>query len=112
LSDDVPLRPPDARAVTYSRGGREPLSRSILPHGTRSITNRGSLTPWGEHMKTAACSGPPFGHRTWRQEASVHRRNDELCAFLDAGRPARGDRLGLRVEAEGIRAVLVQVAEG
>jgi quinol monooxygenase YgiN len=42
----------------------------------------------------------------------THRRDDELAPVLDARRPARGDRLGLGVEAEGVRAVLVQVAEG
>src|SRR3954452_1493969 len=30
----------------------------------------------------------------------VHRRNRELRALLDAGWPARGDRLGLGVEAD------------
>src|SRR6266567_9159535 len=42
---------------------------------------------------------------------SVHRRDRELRAFLDAGGPARGDRLGLGVEADRIRAVLVEIAE-
>src|SRR6266849_560430 len=41
----------------------------------------------------------------------IHRRDRELRAFLDAGRPARGDRLGLGVEADRIRAVLVEIAE-
>src|ERR1700737_5533274 len=43
--------------------------------------------------------------------ALVHGRNRELRALLDAGRPARGDGLGLGVEADRIRAVLVQIAE-
>src|SRR5204863_8195331 len=43
--------------------------------------------------------------------ALVHRRNRELRALLDAGWPARGDRLGLGVEADRIRAVLVEIAE-
>src|SRR3954470_11202612 len=43
--------------------------------------------------------------------ASVHRRDRELRAFLDAGRPARGDGLGLGVEADRIRTVLVEIAE-
>src|SRR6185503_14158366 len=43
--------------------------------------------------------------------ASVHRRDRELRAFLDAGRPARGDRLGLGVEADRIRTMLVEIAE-
>src|SRR6185312_13528482 len=41
----------------------------------------------------------------------LHRRNRELRAFLDAGWPARGHRLGLGVEADRIRPVLVEVAE-
>src|SRR6266702_7494465 len=44
-------------------------------------------------------------------ERSLHRRNRELRALLDAGRPARGDGLGLGVEADRIRAVLVEIAE-
>src|SRR5260370_15395655 len=42
---------------------------------------------------------------------SIHGRNRELRTLLDAGRPARGDRLGLGVEADRIRAVLVEIAE-
>src|SRR5262249_3438981 len=41
----------------------------------------------------------------------LHRRNDELGAFLDAGWPARRHGLGLGVEADRIRSVLVEVAE-
>src|SRR5438132_14247930 len=41
----------------------------------------------------------------------IHGRNRELRALLDAGRPARGHRLGLGVEADRIRAVLVEIAE-
>src|SRR5437899_139046 len=41
----------------------------------------------------------------------LHRRDRELRALLDAGRPARGHRLGLGVEADRIRAVLVEIAE-
>src|SRR5438477_12236340 len=42
---------------------------------------------------------------------SIHRRDRELRALLDAGRPARGDRLGLGIEADRIRAMLVEIAE-
>src|SRR5262245_58715806 len=42
---------------------------------------------------------------------SLHRRDRELRAFLDAGRPARGHCLGLGVEADRVRTVLVEVAE-
>src|ERR1700759_4909396 len=48
---------------------------------------------------------PPMTRR------SVHRRNRELRALLDTGRPTRGHRLGLGVEADRIRAVLVEIAE-
>src|SRR5260370_36739276 len=44
-------------------------------------------------------------------DALVHRRYRELRAFLDAGRPALGDGFGLGVEADRIRAVLVEIAE-
>src|SRR6188474_1815771 len=44
-------------------------------------------------------------------QRSVHRRNRELRALLDAGRPARGDGLGLGVETDRIRTVLVEVAK-
>src|SRR3569623_2857218 len=43
--------------------------------------------------------------------ALLHRRDRELRAFLDAGRPARGHRLGLGVEADRIRAGLGEIAE-
>src|SRR3984893_9895270 len=44
-------------------------------------------------------------------ERSGHRRDRDLRTLLDAGRPARGDGLGLGVEADRIRAVLVEIAE-
>jgi hypothetical protein len=37
----------------------------------------------------------------------VHRRDREFCTLLHAGRPARGDGLGLGVETHRIRTVLV-----
>src|SRR4029077_14727175 len=42
---------------------------------------------------------------------SVHGRDREFRALLDTGRPARGNRLGLGVEADRIRTVLVEIAE-
>src|SRR6202041_954464 len=42
---------------------------------------------------------------------SIHRRHRELRAFLDARRPARRHGLGLGVEADRIRPVLVEIAE-
>src|SRR5262245_54652901 len=44
-------------------------------------------------------------------DALLHRRDRELRAFLDAGRPARGHRLGLGVEADRVGTVLVEIAE-
>src|ERR1700730_6557085 len=41
----------------------------------------------------------------------VHRRYGKLGTFLDAGGPARGDGLGLGIEADRIRAVLVEIAK-
>src|SRR5437763_15262771 len=41
----------------------------------------------------------------------LHRRDREFRALLDAGRPARGHRLGLGVEADRVRSVLVEIAE-
>ena len=40
----------------------------------------------------------------------MYKRQDEVGAVLDAGGPARGDRLGLGVEAEGVGAVLVELS--
>src|SRR5581483_2882510 len=52
----------------------------------------------------ANCIGSPLS-------GLLHRRDRELRAFLDARGPARGHRLGLGVEADRIRAVLVEIAE-
>src|ERR1700691_2385698 len=42
---------------------------------------------------------------------SIHRRNRELRAFLDAGRPTRRHGLGLGIEADRIRSVLIEIAK-
>ena len=42
----------------------------------------------------------------------THGRDREFRTFLDARRPARGDGLGLGVEADRIRAVLIEITEG
>src|ERR1039458_3257632 len=47
----------------------------------------------------------------FRGASSLHGRDHEFGAFLGAGRPARGDGLGLGVEADRIRPVLVEIAE-
>src|ERR1700722_747084 len=46
-----------------------------------------------------------------RPSSSVHRRDRELRAVLDAGRPAGGHGLGAGIEANRIRPVLVEIAE-
>src|ERR1041385_1114652 len=70
--------------------------------------------------RTTACRTPRAARRRTpgllpaaasQAPASLHRRDDELGAFLGACRPARGDGLRLRVEADRVRPVLVQVAE-
>jgi hypothetical protein len=43
-------------------------------------------------------------------DSSLHGGDDEFGALLDAGGPARGHRLGLGIEADRIRPVLVEVA--
>src|SRR6201999_3432854 len=58
--------------------------------------------------KLDACASPRNDEAIY---PSVHRRDRELRALLDAGRPARGHRLGLGVEADRIRTMLVEVAE-
>src|ERR1700704_4368888 len=45
------------------------------------------------------------------EQRLIHRRYGELRTLLDAGRPARGDGLGLGVEADRIWAVLVEIAK-
>src|SRR5580692_8141882 len=49
--------------------------------------------------------------RSPRSSGSVHGRDRKLRALLDAGRPARGHRLGLGVEADRVGAVLIEIAE-
>src|SRR6202790_1124028 len=67
----------------------------------------------------AKCIGLSISHDLFRKTGShfsgscelVHGRDRELRALLDAGRPARGDGLGLGVEADRIRTMLVEIAE-
>src|SRR5579859_4336333 len=53
---------------------------------------------------------PPAMRRALMR-GSFHRRDHEFGALLDAGWPARGNRLGLGVEADRIRAMLVEIAK-
>src|SRR5438046_5582647 len=64
---------------------------------------------WSSLRAKCICgSRLPFKRSSAR---SIHGRNRELRALLDAGGPARGHRLGLGVEADRIRAVLFEIAE-
>src|SRR3954470_14222798 len=61
--------------------------------------------------KAKLSAQPWIAGRTTFMVASFHRRYDEFGAFLGAGRPARRHRLGLGVEPDRIRTVLVEIAE-
>src|ERR1700760_2555129 len=61
--------------------------------------------------RTAIWSSLSVNCMSWRTPGLVHRRDRELGALLDAGRPARGHRLGLGVEEDRVRAVLVEIAQ-
>ena len=69
-----------------------------------------------ERAKSIWVSGREDGARPAagraRGSRSFHRRDREARTFLGARGPAGGDGLGLGVEAEGVGAVLVEVAEG
>src|ERR1051325_2615608 len=95
-----------------------------MPHwlGPDASTQRPAIGSGGAPGRTmvvpvTACSpAQPASARanvikTVARTASLHRWNDELGAFLGAGRPARRHGLGLGVEAHRIRAVLIEVAE-
>src|SRR5712691_12713699 len=87
----VPTRRRSMRAESETRG------HGAVPFAWRELQSRSAPLP------TLRCA---FGSLT-----SLHRRDDELGAFLRAGGPARGHRLGLGIEAHRVRTVLVQVAE-
>src|SRR5205807_874221 len=72
----------------------------------RSEAKKQSILPFRGKMDCFAA----LAMTAWAT-SSIHRRDRELRAFLDAGRPARGDRLGLGIEADRIRAMLVEIAE-
>src|SRR5256886_5030591 len=70
-------------------------SRKNEPESEQATSYRRAYGPWPL----------PFRAR------SLHRRNDEFGAFLDARGPARRHRLGLGVKAHRVGPVLVEVAE-
>src|SRR5580692_3627598 len=78
-----------------------------------------ALARWRRRQARRARAKPrPLSRRTSskispasNRSSSPHRRDDEFGAFLGARRPARGHRLGLGIEADRIRAVLIEVAE-
>src|SRR5215831_10080161 len=103
--------PPLSLSLPHKGGGNR-VARTFVTHSTRLRHFQRSvhaLAPARGRQRTvisftSSCAGT-------NGESSFHRWNHELGAFLDAGGPARGDGLGLGVEADRVRAVLVEVAE-
>src|SRR3954447_9800854 len=104
--------------------GASGVPPKFMPHwlGPDASTHRPAIGSGGAPGRTmgvpvTACSPaqPASANanamRTPTRTASLHRRNHELRAFLRSGRPARRDGLGLGVEADRIRSVLVEIAE-
>src|SRR5262249_2867298 len=83
---------------------------ALLVTPTWSCAGKENLSPGS--LALAGSSSSPWRGKDDRARSarrSFHRRNDELGAFLDAGGPARGHRLGLGVKAHRIRSVLVEI---
>src|SRR4029077_4893967 len=83
-----------------------PAAVRVLARWRRRQAPRGRATPRRLSRRTNSKTS-----RAANRSSSPHRRDDEFGSFLGAGRPARGHRLGLGVEADRVRAVLVEVAE-
>src|SRR5437763_400320 len=83
------------------RGARDKIAKQFCAEATKQ-----SILPFRGKMDCFAA----LAMTAWATP-SIHRRNRELRTFLDAGRPARGHRLGLGIEADRIRAMLVEIAE-
>ena len=91
------------------------LPPAFLPLGPEEELVGGHLLQRRGHGSDLKCRGTRKGiicpSASFSARPSVHRRDGEARAVLDARRPARGHRLGPGVEADRIRPVLVQVAE-
>jgi hypothetical protein len=89
------------------RASRRPENAFLVPaHACGAILFRGELPRHIANRNLVLVESEL--HCDPRARASIHRRNRELRAFLDAGGQRAGDRLGLGVEADRIRAVLVE----
>ncbi len=62
-----------------------------------------SLFGTADHESQSACG---------RAAELGHGRHAEFRALADARRPARGDCLGLGIEPDSVRPVLIEIAEG
>src|SRR6201989_3576006 len=92
-----PLMPAGCGSCAAAAAGAESVSEMPLP-----------AQPASRHaMRTA----PAAFAAVIRRGALLHGRDYELRTFLGAGRPARRDGLGLGVEADRVRSVLVEIAE-
>src|SRR3954471_11745320 len=102
--------------------GASGVPPKFMPHwlGPDASTHRPAIGSGGAPGRTSvvpvtACSPaqPASANanaiRTRTRTVSFHRGNNELGAFLRAGRPARRHGLGLGVETDRIRPVLVEI---
>ena len=74
-----------------------------------SMTGMGIIT---EIQNRATAADTYDIKHSGRKKTLLHRRYGEIGAFLDAGRPTRGDGLEFGVETNAVHSVLVHVAEG
>src|SRR4051794_10035461 len=95
-----------------SRGGRHKRVYARLLHAMAPVSKDGStFRACGPSYETPPSAAPQDEDGICGAIGLLHRRNDELRAALDPGRPARGNGLGLGVEADRVRPVLIEVAE-
>src|SRR5690349_7440278 len=101
ISDAIPSPEPYGGQSQWVRAKRGPMTGSACPPFAATVSPDGGHGE-GAPLPTLRTSSRPY---------SVHRRDRELRAVLDTGRPARGDRLGLGIEAYRVRSVLIEIAE-
>src|SRR5262245_57542936 len=93
------------------------MSRALIrPWHVLGVMGRGATRPSSSENEPKSQHAAPYRHARmgcgrFHFARSLHRRDDELGAFLDARGPARGHRLGLGVKAHGVGPVLIEVAE-
>src|SRR4029077_8447347 len=83
------------------RGARDKIAQQFCTEATKQ-----SMLPFRGDMDCFAA----LAMTAWTTR-SLHQWDRELRALLDARRPARGHRLGLGVEADRVRTVLVEIAK-